>query len=606
MASKLTCRSGIAFACGFCLLLTLHAQETAPPDPLTQHYKAAEEFVREGQQERAVPEYRAFLAEALHRLALARSAAGDFAAAAPLFEQALGLAPEDKSLYMDFSRACFGAAMYPRAQELAEHAVRLDPKDTQAHLLLGQVLYQLGDYKASRPELELVFAKTPEANEGYLLGTNYLLLGDSKAARELFDQMLRKWGNTAFNHSLIGRAYSQTGHPEEAFAEFHKAIAIDPQALQTHYQLGLAYLLRNEATGFEKAIPEFLAELKLNPKDFASHYTLGYIAVKQRRWADAEQELLKAIALNPGDRQTLLELAETCVATNRPSAAEANLRKAIEIGKDLPPDHWTERAHYMLGHVLLSQGRTEEAKKELDVVASIQKELGPASARVPEAGAQGAEAPTAPEGLLSAPGSGASGANAERQQRLQEFFQRISPAISNAYNNLGVAAGNQNDFAGALMYLREAREWDPAHAGLDRNLGMAAFYAKQYREAVDPLRQHLQEQPDDAAARAALGFSLFDIEDFQGAAEALRPLQDQMAPTPKLAYVYAASLARSGKYDEGIDRLKSLEAANPNAPDVHHELALAYQREGHQQDAVREMKIYQDLQAQIPANPPSK
>ena len=74
-----------------------------------------------------------------------------------------------------------------------------------------------------------------------------------------------------------------------------------------------------------------------------------------------------------------------------------------------------------------------------------------------------------------------------------------------------------------------------------------------------------------------------------------------MSATPKLAYAYAASLARSGDYDEGIDRLKTLEEANPSAPDIHHELALAYEHQGRTEDAGREMKIYQDSRTQTPA-----
>jgi predicted Zn-dependent protease len=72
-------------------------------------------------------------------------------------------------------------------------------------------------------------------------------------------------------------------------------------------------------------------------------------------------------------------------------------------------------------------------------------------------------------------------------------------------------------------------------------------------------------------------------------------MQEQMGQTPKLAVVYAASLARSGAYDDGIQRLQSLETATPNSADIHYELSLAYQRAGKTEDAAREMKLYQQL-----------
>ena len=75
----------------------------------------------------------------------------------------------------------------------------------------------------------------------------------------------------------------------------------------------------------------------------------------------------------------------------------------------------------------------------------------------------------------------------------------------------------------------------------------------------------------------------------------MKPMQEQMNQTPKLAFVYAASLARSGEYDEGIQRLQSLEAATPNSPEIHYELSLAYQQTGKAEEAAREMNSYQQL-----------
>jgi predicted Zn-dependent protease len=82
-------------------------------------------------------------------------------------------------------------------------------------------------------------------------------------------------------------------------------------------------------------------------------------------------------------------------------------------------------------------------------------------------------------------------------------------------------------------------------------------------------------------------------------------MQEQMNQTPKLAFVYAASLARTGSYDEGISRLQALEAATPNSPEIHYELSQAYQKTGKTEDATREMKTYEQLKA-AQSGPPSK
>jgi len=117
---------------------------------------------------------------------------------------------------------------------------------------------------------------------------------------------------------------------------------------------------------------------------------------------------------------------------------------------------------------------------------------------------------------------------------------------------------------------------------------MALFYSSQFREAAPLLKTYVEANPEDVAARGALGFTLFRIEDFAGVVACLKPMQEQMNQTPKLAFVYAASLARSGEYDEGIQRLQSLEAATPNSPEIHYELSLAIsKREQQRKQRVR-------------------
>jgi predicted Zn-dependent protease len=80
-------------------------------------------------------------------------------------------------------------------------------------------------------------------------------------------------------------------------------------------------------------------------------------------------------------------------------------------------------------------------------------------------------------------------------------------------------------------------------------------------------------------------------------------MQDQMSQTPKLAFAYAASLVRSGASDDGIPRLKALEAANPNSAELHYELAQAYQHSGKTDDAAQQMMQYEQLKR---STPPSK
>lgn len=570
------------------------AQEQNPSQNPTSapfsHYAAGGKHLAAGDEEQAAVEFKLFLTDVVHTLASATAATGHFEKAEPLFEEALSLSPGDVHLRMEYSRVLFNRSKFPQAKQQAQEAVRLDPENLEAILLLGQVLYQLREYANARAQLEIVFRKEPNFAVGYLLGKADLFLHDEKTARPLFDSMLQLWGDTDASHIFLGRAYSQAGYQAQAVTEFHRAMEINPKAHGAHYQLGLSYLREDEAAGYDRAIPEFRAELAMNPDDFPSHYMLGYIAVKQANWNEAEPELLRAVALRPNNQASLLALAETYSATNRPQEASGILRRLLSAAGSQTSQE-VARAHYLLGRILLAQpGKQEEAKRELALVAEIQKHSG--TVLTADARAAGADSLLREEAFVAGqPAPSATQPTGPESHAADD----LRATIADAYNNLGAIAGNAHDFAAAANDFQRARQWNPALPGLDHNLGMALFYSNQFREAAPPLKAYLDANPADVAARAALGFSLFRLEDYAGVVAGLKSMQDQMGQTPKLAFVYAASLARSGEYDEGIRRLQLLETTAPNSAEIHYELSIAYQHLGKRDDAEREMKLYEDL-----------
>jgi len=570
---------------GLCFALQ---EQTAPANPFP-HYVAGQQHLAAGEDQQAVAEFKLFLSQVVTSLASATSQTGHLDKAEPLFEEAVSLSPTDVNLRMEFSRLLFNRSKLLQAKEQAQEAVRLDPQSQQAILLLGQVLFQLRDYPEARKHLEAAFARNPEFSTGYLLGKADLLLHDERAARAVFAAMLRQWGDTAINHIFLGRAYSQAGYTEPAAAEFHRALELDPKARGAHYQLALSYLREDEAAGYEKAIPEFQAELALNPDDFSSLYMLGYIATKQSRWNDAERELLRAIALRPKDMVSLLALAETYSATSRPKDAEPILRQVLTLAGNQSNTE-IARAHYLLGRILISQpGHQEEAKKEMALVAEMQKHSG--TVLTADARSVGAGSLLRQEAFVeNQPAESAQAAQPESHEA-----DDLRASIADAYNNLGAITGNDHDFKAAANNFRRARQWNPTLPGLDHNLGMALFYSNQFREAAAPLKSYVDSNPNDVGARGALGFTLFRNEDYAGVVNYLKPIQEQMAQTPKLAFVYAASLTRSGAYEEAIPKLQALEAITPNSADIHNELAQAYQKAGKTDDAARETKLYEQL-----------
>ena len=471
-------------------------------DAMKAHYDAAGQFARAGDQERAASEYRAFLAEALHRIANGEAVAGNFEDALQLFDQASRFAPHDNGLRLDYARVCLDAEKLTQAKTLAEEATRSDPKDAQARFLLGSVLFHQEDYRAARVQLEAALAANSDFKTGYLLGRTYLILHEEPLARQLFNEMVAGLGDTALIHIYFGRAYSLMDYPDQAVAEFNKAIAKDSHAIDAHYYLALAYLRHDESAGYAKAIPEFQAELKVDPNDVRSHYMLGYIALKQNRFADAETELSQAAALQPQDFNTLVNLAEAYAGENRASDAEATLRKAIQIAENGPAHRQTGRAHYLLGRLLMKSGKEQEARQEMAISARQEDTRGASSGPAVEARVISSSS-LAQQEQQDRSGTSTNSAPDERK-KVEEFKRQLSPVVGEGYNYLGALAAGKQDYSTALLLFESAFAWNPGLDGLDRNLGMAAFYAKEYDKVAQPLGRYLESHPDDKTAHSAL------------------------------------------------------------------------------------------------------
>ena len=570
----------ILFAC----LVSLHssAQAPRPSAKQTDAQKQEEAFQRlfdtartlqsGGDQERAATEYKAFLAEALRRVATLRDRLGEHEQAEKLFQAGLSLAPDNLDLLLEFATMRMEQDNFADAKSLAEKALQAAPKDPRVQYLLGNILLQQRDYQAAREHLEAAVVGTPNFETGYLLGITYLRLNDLTHADLLFKEMVTGLGDTAKLHMYLGRAYRDGGFVERSVDELKRAVALDPTVPEVHYFLGLAYLGRDGESGFPAAVPEFRAELKKNPNDHRSRYLLGYILLKQHNLQEAEVQLNRAVALDPRNPDPLIYLGQLYSETDRASEAEETLRKAIALTDDVSRnDYQISRAHYLLGRILLNRGRRDEGQQELRTSGELRKQAMLSARKRTAEDSPNLAAEEQPGRQKPAPVS-----SPEELQKVEAYVNELRPAIADSYNNLGVIAAGKADFTAALDYFRKAGEWRPSLETLDRNLGMAAFHANQFEQAIEPLSRHLQSHQDDTRARAALGLSQFALQKYGNVRETLKPIEAEVNADPGLSYAYAVSLVKTGDYTQGIDRLRQLERANPNSAEIHTLLGEAF------------------------------
>lgn len=571
---------------------------------LQQHYDAAQSYQSAGNLAEAARQYRIFIADVLGELAIERAHIGDYEKAAPLFDEALVLAPNSPALKIEYAQAAFAHGDLSHARSLAEQVIRNYPANTKAcakaRLVLGRVLMKLNKGKEARQQFEAAVALEPDFENGYALAVSCLNMQDKPCAANVFSEMLAAFGDTAVIHRQFGLAYGNSDFQQDAIIELQEAVAKDPRLPGAHYALAAVYLSSSEGAKTAEAEAELWKELDISPSDAQTYAALGHIEQEEHKYAEAERDLKHAVELNAENPDAYFYLGQLYFETSRPADAETELRKSIILTKDPSRNRYQVRqAHYMLGRVLRQAGRTKEADSEMQIsVALMVQSLAQDRSRLAD------YLSDPPDNSRAEAGAGPANISPLRNAATSKSLSQIdasegelAPVLADSYNNLGAIAASGEDLDSALIYFQRAAEWNPSLEGLDHNWGHAAFSASRFQDAVRPLSRALRAQPEDASLRSMLGISQYMTADYSGALRTLQPVEAQVTAVPQLAFIYAASMVKGGNFQDGLNRLLALEKSYPAIPDIHRELAAAYQQASRPKDAAREKRQYEALLA---------
>ena len=539
--------------------------------PIRQHYDAAFRFQSEGDLSQANAEYKLFLSMALHRIANGHANLGDYGGAAPIYEEALRLAPDDRSLQLDYAGAALDAADWSKAKALASSLLSSEKSGAQGSdprtvSVLAQSLLGLGEHQQALEQFNALVRLHPGFDSSAALATAYLVIGDKADGSKILGEFPERFGDTASLHMKLGIIYGKTNFFDTAIAEFNKAIAEDGRLKGSHYSLGASYMMLSGKAGYDHADSEFHKEIEIDPGNSLVDLPLGRIALNRHKYAEAEADLKRAIEFNPRSPATYIILGQVYRETDRVPQAIVALRKAIALTLDPSKNGYeVEQAHYWLGRLLIQNGNSVEGRNELDISQNLlylkEREL---------------QSKMAGKAVLETPLEKTHEANLADLAEEKSFEQQAAPVIASSYDNLGVNAANAGAFGDAASYFGQAAKWNPRLDGVDKNWSRAAMVARQYAEAVAPLNRLLAHNPEDVDVRAMLGLSLCMTHDYARSLELLRPIEAKVDANPELSMAYAGSLAMAGDSSQGLARLKSLEDAHPDAAIVHFLLGETY------------------------------
>lgn len=306
----------------------------------------------------------------------------------------------------------------------------------------------------------------------------------------------------------LGYVYNATNRRDEAIAAYRKAVALQPQVLESNLNLGMllaaqgnseagrylraagqlkptaqqqetiskAWLLlaeRLEETDFAGASDAYQRASELRPKDPLPLVQFGQLLEKHKDLPGAEKAYQQAIERDPKSSDALAVLANLYLRTNRLPEAEQTLRAFLQANPQ------SATGHLQLGRTLRAQGKPTEAEtelekalelqpgdpdalKELAAVQVAQKKYAPAEASLRNLTAK---SPNDPElhfflGNVLLHQLKYGDAQAEYMHAV-----KLKPEWGEAYSELAVAASGNKDYQLALGALQARAKFLPETPG---------------------------------------------------------------------------------------------------------------------------------------------
>ncbi len=185
--------------------------------------------------------------------------------------------------------------------------VQAEPTNSEAHLLMGLVLDQVGLLEPASEQFQLAIKYgTGTSEELVALCKRQISMGRVGPAIAILDQGMVKYPNNAEMMFIIGKYLVTMKKLNEARALLDKAYQLDPKIP------GLATALAQMSFAFSPAHSRFLAdeELQRAPKSEEAHYVRGISNMKIGNFQEAKDDLEFVFEKSPAHPVVTESLAE--------------------------------------------------------------------------------------------------------------------------------------------------------------------------------------------------------------------------------------------------------------------------------------------------------
>ena len=451
-----------------------------------------------------------------------------------------------------------------------KNALKQDPKNAEARLILGKVYLHRGD--GAGAEKELTRARRLGVGMDRLatpLGRAYLMQGKAdEALKEIVSEAAYPDAVKAKIITVHANAYLQQNRPEQAEKAFREALALQPEAVGALLGMGRLAIARQQ---FEQAAEMADKALAIRPKSAEAWAIKGEVDRLRGEFTAADAAFDKALALTPQFLPAMLGSAGANLALGHVEKADKVIDQILRLSPNQPmgnylhavslyrkgdldaaaealqkllkmmPDHLPSQQ--MMGAIDFAKRRFEQADYALSRVVEMQPGNIPAVKLLAATRLQLGQNEKV-VGLLEA-------ARAQAPNDSQLLALLGTAYLRNGQNDEGVKA------------LEQAAEIDPEAAGVRTQLALGHLVSGETSQAVKELETAVDLGKNVFQAEAMLTLVYLRKQDFEQALKQAKAFAKRSPDSPLPLNLAGAAYLGLGETEEARKAFEQAVAKDP-------------------------------------------
>jgi len=352
-----------------------------------------------------------------------------------------------------------------------------------------------------------------DAKKFYTIGKQKALIGKHSEALEYLEKAIKIDGDFTQAHYDIGECHLWLKQFQKAIESYRYIISINPNFSEVYNHLGHCY---GELGDDENAIEAYENAIRLNQDDSFSNSRLCNIYSDLGDYEKALKVAVRAVEISPEEAKHYLNLGEIYGQLSRREGAIDAYKQALGINPGYA------KAHNNLGLVYTEIGRYEKAEKCFNKAIEM-----------------------APESTIMR-------------------------------NNLCIAYEHLNRHKEIIQVCEETIQLNPDDVDAYRNLGNAYIKLGYNEEAVKVCKKAIQLDPNYFNTYGNLAFAYSNLGFFE---DAIKIARKAISLDANNVFVYinlANACCALGFYEEAAEASKRAIELDPNLPEPYNNLCLAY------------------------------